>query len=203
MKYFFTDRYIGVDKNILQEKVGAKKLLFMNQIHSANIKIVDSSSCDVIKECDAIITQDKNVALCVVVADCNPLLYYDKEHEVIAAAHAGRVGSYQAIASKTIEMMQKNFTCKPENIEVFMGPSIRKCCYEVGQEVIQGFEAFTCKKDEKIFLDLISLNLEQLKKIGVQEKHIHLSSICTCCDTNYFSYRREATSKRFCGVITL
>lgn len=203
MQYFFSDRNTGTNKNKLQEKVGDKKLIFMQQIHSSNVQIVDSSSLDVIKECDAIITCDENVALCVVVADCNPILFYDRAQNVIGAAHAGRKGSYGSIARKTIEMMKKNFTCKAENIEVFIGPSIRKCCYEVGQEVIGGFEEFTCKKNGKIFLDLIALNMKQLQEEGICKENIFIHPSCTCCDENYFSYRREATKQRFCGVIAL
>lgn len=203
MQYFFTDRYTGVDKDKLQEKIGDKKIIFMNQIHSSLVQIVDSSSPSVIKKCDAIITQDKNIALCVVVADCNPILFYDKTKGVIAVAHAGRLGSYGAITTKTLQLMQQSFTCKPIDIEVFIGPSIRKCCYEVGVEVISGFEKFTCNKEGKIFLDLLSLNLGQLRQFGVLQDNIKVHPSCTCCDENYFSYRRGATKQRFCGVILL
>jgi hypothetical protein len=203
MQYFFTDRYTGVDKDKLQKKVGDKRVIFMNQIHSSSVQIVDNSSPSVIKECDAIITQEKGLALCVVVADCNPILFYDKTKQVVAAAHAGRVGSYGAIATKTLQLMQQSFTCKPIDIEVFIGPSIRKCCYEVGVEVTRGFEKFTCKKEGKIFLDLLSLNLEQLTQGGILRNNIKVHPSCTCCDANYFSYRREATKQRFCGVIGL
>ncbi len=60
--------------------------------------------------------------------------------------------------------------------------------------MIEGFEEFTCKEDGKIYLDLIALNTKELKNVKV-------SPICTCCDKNYFSFRRDATKERFCGVV--
>lgn len=194
MKYFFTDRYIGVDREKLQKKVGNKKLVFMKQIHSDIVTIVDKNSS--VQECDAMITNDRDVALCVVVADCIPVILRDDVKKVVAVAHAGRVGSFKGIVKKTIERMKKEFTCKEENIHINFGPSIRKCCYEVGSEVIDGYEDFTCIKNGKIYLDLIELNKQGLK-------NLEIDPTCTCCDTNYFSYRRDATKKRFCGVVSL
>ncbi|MBL0686820.1 MAG: peptidoglycan editing factor PgeF [Sulfurospirillum sp.] len=190
--YFFTDRVIGVNQDKLQQKVNSKKLIFMKQIHGDNIEVIDKNST--IKECDAMITIDKNIALCVVVADCIPVILIDKTRGAVGVAHAGRIGSYRGIIKKTIDKMCEEFTCNIENIHVIFGPSIKKCCYEVGDEVISGFEEFTCKRDGKIYLDLIALNKKELN-------HVEVSSTCTCCDENYFSYRRDGTKERFCGVV--
>ena len=187
--YFFTDRNIGQDRVKLQEKVGKRKLLFMKQTHSDIIEIVDKNWKT--KECDAMITRDKDVALCVVVADCIPVILKDKVQGVVGVAHAGRVGSYKNIIKKTIKKMQDKFTCK--DIKVVFGASIRECCYEVGEEVVKGYEEFTCKRDGKVYLDLIALNMEGLKDVEVVPT-------CTCCDESYFSYRRDGTKERFCGV---
>lgn len=192
--HFFTDKFIGVDEEKLQQKVGKRKLIFMNQIHSANVEVVDINSPSIVLKTDAIITIDKNVALGVRAADCIPVVFIDKVVGAVGVAHAGRVGSYKGIVKKTIKTMVEEFTCKEENIQVILGPSIKKCCYEVGVEVIDGFEEFTCKKDGKIYLDLVALNTKGLKNVEV-------SSTCTCCDKNYFSYRRDGTKERFCGVV--
>jgi len=194
MQYFFTDKFIGIDREKLQKKVGDKKLVFMQQIHSDIVAIVDRNSP--VMECDAMITNDKGVALCVVVADCIPVILKDNVKKVVAVAHAGRVGSYKDIIKKTIEKMKKEFTCKEDDIHINFGPSIKKCCYEVGSEVIDGYEDFTCIKNGKIYLDLIELNKHGLK-------NLEIDPTCTSCDTNYFSYRRDATKKRFCGVVSL
>lgn len=200
MRKFFTDRFTSLD---IASKIGDLKLIKMNQIHSSHVSIVDKNSLHVTPKTDAIISTDRGVALCVVVADCNPILCFDVKKGVIAAVHAGRVGSYGEILKKTLLVMQKEFTCKAQDLHVSIGPSIRACCYEVGEEVIEGFENFTQRRDGKIYLDLLALNLAQLRDMEIREQNIEISPICTCCDTNYFSYRRENTSNRFCGVIHL
>ncbi|HIP44385.1 MAG TPA: peptidoglycan editing factor PgeF [Sulfurospirillum arcachonense] len=187
--HFFTDRFIGIDRDKLQQKVGRKKLVFMKQTHSDIVEVVDKKWIQ--KECDAMITIDKDIALCVVVADCIPVILKDEERGVIGVAHAGRVGSYKNIIKKTMKKMEEEFTCR--DIKVIFGPSIKKCCYEVGAEIISGYEEFTCIEDGKIYLDLIALNTNGLKDVEV-------SSTCTCCDENYFSFRRDGTFDRFCGV---
>ena len=188
--HFFTDRFTGIDRAKLQAKVGDKKLVFMKQVHGDIVEVVDRHS--VVKECDAMITSDTGVALCVVVADCIPVILEDRVKGVVGVVHAGRAGSYKGIVKKTIEQMKKEFTCR--DIQVVFGPSIRKCCYEVGAEVVSGFEEFTCKENGKIFLDLIALNSKDLEDIKIVP-------ICTSCDEDYFSFRRDATKERFCGVV--
>jgi len=190
--HFFTDRFLGIDRAKLQAKVGDKKLIFMKQVHGDIVEVVDKHSLQ--KECDAMITNDTDVALCVVVADCIPVILEDRVAGVVGVAHAGRAGSYKGIVKKTIDKMKKEFTCR--EIRVIFGPSIRECCYEVGAEAIKGFEEFTCVEDGRIYLDLIALNSKGLKSVEVLPT-------CTCCDKNYFSFRRDGTKERFCGVIAI
>ena len=192
MAYFFTDRRIGQNREKLQKEVGERKLLFMKQTHSDIVEVVDKNWT--IKECDAMITIDKDVALCVVVADCIPVVLEDKLKRVVGVAHAGRVGSYKNIIAKTIEKMKKEFGCKKDDIEIVFGPSIKKCCYEVGEEVTKGYEEFVSVVHDKFFLDLVALNSKGLKAL-------HVEPICTCCNQDYFSYRRDGTKERFCGVV--
>ena len=192
--YFFTDKTIGTNKEKLQEKAGERKLLFMKQIHSDIVEIVDKNW--VPKECDAMITKDKDVALVVVVADCNPVVIEDSKKQVVAVVHAGRVGSYKSIVKKTILKMKEEFSCK--DLHVSIGASIRECCYEVGSEVAKGYEEFCSVRDGKIYLDLIALNLKDLKELGI--KDIKIDSTCSCCSKEHFSYRRDKTDKRFCAV---
>lgn len=190
LMYFFTDKSVGVDRGKLQAKVGNKKLIFMKQTHSDIVEVVDKNWT--IKECDAMITRDVEVALCVVVADCIPVILKDRVAGVVGVAHAGRVGSYKGIIKKTIKKMEDEFAC--EDIRVVFGPSIKKCCYEVGREVVSGFKEFTCTKDAKIFLDLVALNSKGLDKLEIDPT-------CTSCDENYYSFRRNGTKERFCGVV--
>jgi len=192
--HFFTDKFVGIDNKKLQQKIGKRKLIFMKQIHSSNIVVVDKNSPEVILKTDAMITMDRNVALAAKAADCIPVIFDDRVKGAVGVAHAGRVGSYKGIVKKTIQKMVDEFGCEEKDILVTFGPSIKKCCYEIGKEVIEGFEEFTSKKDGKIYLDLIALNTKGIKNVEVV-------STCTCCDENYFSFRRDGTKERFCGVV--
>ncbi|MCT7553445.1 peptidoglycan editing factor PgeF [Aliarcobacter butzleri] len=218
VKYFFSDKTDGnlayhvgdikenVDKN--RQKLALKydykdeNLCYMNQIHSANVVVVDENSPKYIDNCDALITKTKNLPLMVMVADCIPILMFDEVKGVIAAIHAGRNSTFLKISEITAKEMIENFSCKTENIKVIMGPSIQKCCYEVNDELKNIVE----KSFGKEFvignnIDLQGINKKLLENLGI--KNIEISSICTKCSNKpFFSYRKEKNTGRFAGVIT-
>lgn len=197
------DDPINVHKNreALRDSLGVSKLIFMNQVHGDEVVCVDEHSMT--PTCDAMISQSKEIALAVMVADCIPLLLYDAPTQSIGVVHAGRVGSALSISVKTLQAMQKHFGVKPQSVEVFIGPSIGQCCYEVGKEVCQGLEHVLHVKQESLFLDLPKANIQALCEAGVLENNIHHEALCTCCLPQYFSYRREKITGRFVGVIRL
>ncbi|MDN5067700.1 peptidoglycan editing factor PgeF [Aliarcobacter butzleri] len=219
VKYFFSDKTDGnlayhvgdikenVDKN--RQKLALKydykneDLCYMNQIHSANVVVVDENSPKYIDNCDALVTNKKNLPLMVMVADCIPILMFDEIKGVIAAIHAGRNSTLLKISEITSKKMIEDFSCKTENIKVIMGPSIQKCCYEVNDELKNIVE----KSFGKEFvignnIDLQGINKKLLENLGI--KNIEISSICTKCSNKpFFSYRKEKNTGRFAGVITL
>ncbi|MCT7603526.1 peptidoglycan editing factor PgeF [Aliarcobacter butzleri] len=219
VKYFFSDKTDGnlayhvsdikenVDKN--RQKLALKydykdeNLCYMNQIHSANVVVVDENSPKYIDNCDALITKTKNLPLMVMVADCIPILMFDEVKGVIAAIHAGRNSTFLKISEITSKKMIEDFSCKTENIKVIMGPSIQKCCYEVNDELKNIVEKSFGK--EFVFgnnIDLQGINKKLLENLGI--KNIDISSICTKCSNKpFFSYRKEKNTGRFAGVITL
>jgi len=185
-----------------------ENLIYMDQTHSDNIHIVEHAGYNKIENCDALITAQKNIPLMVMVADCIPVMIYDPLHEVIAAVHAGRNGTFKQIVPKTLNKMQKHFGTTLHEVHIALGPSIHPCCYEVGQDLaditLKSFgKAYLHEREGKSYLDLQRLNLDQLTGIGVPEKKIEISPICTSCNQNYFSYRRDGTTGRFAGVIKL
>lgn len=183
----------------LREKLGLNALVFMRQVHGNEVVIITKG--DEFPTCDAMISSLTGVGLAALAADCIPILFQDKFKGVIGVAHAGRVGTTLHVGQKTVEKMVEVFGSSVDDVEVFMGPSIQKCCYEVGLEVTAGLEEALHVRNGKYFLDLQSINKAELLDIGIQEKNIEVSSVCTCCDKNYFSYRREGKTGRFCGVM--
>jgi len=190
------------NRELLKETLGVSKLVFMDQVHGDTIVLIERDTYETLT-CDAMITQQPDVALAVMVADCIPILLYDAVHQAIGVAHAGRVGSQLQIGQKCAHAMEKAFGTHMQELKVFMGPSIHACCYEVGEEVTVGFEKFVHLQGKKYFLDLQSYNREAFLEIGVKAEHIEISKECSCSDKNYFSYRRDKITGRFAGVIAL
>jgi len=181
-------------------------LKYMNQIHGNNVQIVSKEQN--LYECDALITNLKDTALMVMVADCIPVLIWDDKKEVIAAVHAGRNGTFKEISKKTVSHMIEHFGCKKEDISVHLGASINSCCYEVGRDLadiaIKNFgEKYIIMRDGKYYLDLQTLNFDQLISIGIKAENIDISDECSCCNKDYFSYRRDGITGRFAGVIVI
>ncbi|HXC61320.1 MAG TPA: polyphenol oxidase family protein, partial [Nitrospiria bacterium] len=85
---------------------------------------------------DAIVTDQTGVILAVRTADCLPVLIFDPMQRVIAAVHAGWRGALREIVPKTVRCMMDRFSCRPAAIIVGVGPSVRSCCYEVGEMVL-------------------------------------------------------------------
>ncbi len=204
---FFTTRKDG-DMNIPQkrEKVsGGKEVVLMKQMHGSNILVVGDGYTK--QEGDGLITQRKDVALFVRVADCLPILFFDPVREVIAVAHAGRQGTFQNISGKMIQTFVTLFQSKPEDILVEIGPGINVCCYEVCAKdnehclyVSEHFgEAYVHGKN----IDIPGINKQQLVQAGVLSEHIFHKNVCTFCQgENYFSYRKGDLKERFAGVIS-
>ncbi len=226
----FTDRWGGVSKSpyntfnlafhvgdeekdvlknrkLLAKELGIKlgNFAWMNQVHSDKIAIVTKGG--EVLETDGLITTQSGLALLVLVADCIPILFYDSKRKLVAVAHAGREGSFLNIVGKMILKLKKEFNSKPEDIKVFLGPSIQKECYRVDREIIERFEKEWGKKYiyNETNLDLPLLNQNQLLETGVKKENIFVSKICNHCDRNYFSYRRAENNQtgRFAGIIKL
>jgi len=207
LAYHVTEDFISVDnaREELSRKYNfdIKKLHYMNQIHSNIVKTISSKSN--IQTCDALITNKKDTPLLVMVADCIPILFYDKIAQVIGVAHAGRVGTFENICIKTIEKMILEYKCDVTNIQVILGPSIQKCCYEVAPEMVQKVTTeFGSKFVHQRNINLQGINKHQLLKIGILEQNIQISKTCTKCSNQpYFSYRKDKSCGRFAGLIML
>ena len=74
-------------------------------------------------------------------ADCVPLLFHDARRGVIGMAHAGWRGTAQDVAGRMVRSMVEAWGCRPRDIEVGIGPSIGRDCYQVGEEVVEALRS--------------------------------------------------------------
>jgi len=158
---------------------------------------------------DALITNIPNQVLCILTADCVPILIYDRVKNVVAAIHAGWKGTKEKIVQNTISSMKTEYGSSTKSMIVGIAPAIGECCYEVSDEIANDFEQYPdcmSKNDKgKYQLDLKQINYRQLLEAGVKSKNIEMSAICTACHSDkYFSYRKEqGCSGRFMSAIMI
>ncbi len=206
------DQPINVLKNreILSHKWNfiLQNLIYMDQVHGNRVEVIEDPSRNKIEACDALITDLKNIPLMVMVADCAPLLFFDPTKRVIGVAHAGRNGTLQNIAQSVIDRMQDRYGVDPADLRVHIGTSIGVCCYEVGEDIADivtksAGEEFVVKRSGRHFIDIKEINHRQLRDAGVSKDRIETSPLCTACEKDFFSYRREGRTGRFCAVMML
>jgi YfiH family protein len=163
------------------------------QIHSATARRASRTSvwseCDA---CDALWTTEVNVALGIKVADCLPVTMIDPVHRVVANVHSGWRGAVQRITTGTLDAVQHETSFDPATALVYLGPSIRSCCFEVGEDVaVQFDERFLDRSRTKVHVDLIAFTVGLLEARGITCDRISDSGICTRCEGSILhSYRR-------------
>jgi len=205
---FFTGKYPGAEKGLIARLAGIpeKDIFYPAQKHTDRIIVLEEETQDF--TADAVITRQKGVLIGVQVADCVPVLIHDEGTDAIGAVHAGWRGTADGILKLAIKEMNKKFGSVPDNIKIAIGPAIRWCHYEVGEDVLLKVKAQTGEGNyyktevEKPYLDLPLANKAQALSMGVREENIWLSNECTYCGAGLFnSFRREKGTGRQGGFI--
>jgi len=173
---------------------------YLNQIHSNHV-----CQASVGKQTgDALVTNQKNLAIAVGAADCYPVLFYDEKNKVIGAAHCGWKGTLARIVKNTIDEMVK-LGADVSEIKVAIGQGICKANYQVSEEVIQQFNdaGFSNACWEGRQLDLLQANRHVALEAGIKPEHIWSMNRCTTED-DFFSYRKDnGKTGRMWAVIIL
>jgi len=188
-------------------------LLGVHQIHSATAIAADAPFKEK-PRADALVTATPGLALSILTADCQPVLFADTDAGVIGAAHAGWRGALDGVLAATVEAMEQ-LGARRENITAVIGPCISQRAYEVGPEFIENFMVedpdfaryFVNGVGDKMQFDLPGFGLNRLRAAGVG--HAEWTHHCTYSDPDrFYSYRRtthnkEADYGRLIAAITL
>jgi conserved hypothetical protein, YfiH family len=187
------------------------------QTHSVNVRHVgrEDRGKGIFRErdytdVDALMTDEEGVILSAFSADCVPILFYDKGHRAIASCHSGWRGTHGRILARVIEAMQREFSSKPEEIYIAIGPSICKNCYEVSEDVGEAFlDAFPALREmtknaspiervseEKFHIDLWELNRWIALENSIPAENISISGYCTMERPDLFFSHRYSQGKR-------
>ncbi len=122
--------------------------------------------------------------LAILTADCAPVVVANDDS--IAVLHAGWRGLAAGIVERGVQEIGGASVA-------WVGPSIRACCYEVGSEVIDAFEASGLPTTEGR-VDTAVTAAAALADAGVTE--LSVAPQCTSCDPHYFSHRRDGITGR-------
>lgn len=183
----------------LNEELGfaVSQIFPIRQVHGSRILFARKSARQegqTVPEADGVVTDEYDLPLAVRTADCLPVFFYDAKQDCIGLVHAGWRSSRENISARAVEAMRRQWGSHPRDIKAALGPCIHACCYKVGEEFREYFPKETTQKGESWYLDLPRVNRNQLIEAGVREENIWDHSPCTCCDKNYFSFRREGES---------
>ncbi len=187
----------AADRARLARALGFSRLAGMHQVHGNDVQVLDGSAPP---RCDGVMTNEAGVGVAVASADCVPLLLWAPKAKAVAAVHAGWRGTLVGIAARAVSRLGEVYGAASGEIRVAIGPAIRVCCYEVGDEVIASF-AERGRDVERVsrpgprgrrHLDLVEENRAQLLSSGVAADHIDDSGLCTFCENGrFYSFRRE------------
>lgn len=180
------------------------RLLTVKQVHGTDLLVIDEPNLDLTHflslEVDAIVTNQPDIMIGVLVADCYPVLLWDAGKKVVAAVHAGWRGAADGILKKTIRAMGEHFSCKAADLHAAVGPGIGAHKYEVDRPVRDAFrkgsgcweEIATEVRLGHWQLDIARSCRLQLEQAGLQENNIEQAAECTCCHPELlYSYRRD------------
>lgn len=180
--------------------VPPEALITVHQVHSAQVETITAPP-EVPARADALVTDTPGLALAVLTADCQPVLFADVENGVIGAAHAGWRGALDGVLEATVEAMEALGALR-DSIRVAIGPSISQRAYEVGPEFMETFLAespdyarfFVNGDGDRLHFDLPGFGLFRLREAGVGEAE--WTRFCTYADEGrFFSYRRSVHRK--------
>ncbi len=212
-KAFFTRKSLGADIEKISRILSIKKenVFLPVQRHTDKVLVIDLNFKSMIA--DAVVTKNRGILIGVQVADCVPILLFDRKNSIIGAVHAGWRGTAARIVKKTIKSMFECFSSSPQDIIIALGPSIRWDCYDVDLEVKDAIYKATGngkyyieKSEGKYCVDLSSANIYQALSMGIPEENIWSSNECTYCSPDeYHSYRycKDCTGRQggFIGIL--
>ncbi|WP_299368978.1 peptidoglycan editing factor PgeF [uncultured Tateyamaria sp.] len=180
--------------------VGPQMLAAVHQVHSPDVIHMEAPQ-DPKPKADALVTATPGVALSVLTADCQPVLFSAPEAGVIGAAHAGWKGAQAGVLEATVDAMVALGAARSD-ISAVIGPSISQRAYEVGPEFFDIFldedpentRFFAGGDGDRMHFDLPGYGLARLRAAGVGSAE--WTRHCTYYDPDrFYSYRRSVHAK--------
>ncbi len=172
-------------------------VMTLYQVHSADIIPVTHPLTGDLPRADGFVTRTPGLAISVLSADCQPVLFSDPQAGVVGAAHAGWKGALGGVLEATISAMEA-LGAHRKNIAAVIGPCISVDAYEVGPDFRDIFlkadpnhaRFFKAGKEDRFMFNLPAFGLFVLQRAGIG--HAEATGHCTYDDAErFYSYRRS------------
>ena len=198
-------------------------IVHVKQTHTASVRIVTKKNGgeeilrpESVSGFDGMITNEKQLLLCTLQADCVPVFMLDPAKEVIGMIHSGWKGTANRISVNAVRLMKDAFGCEPSDILAAMGPCNCGACYEVGEDLLEPFSIYystaerdtffrPLEKEGKYLLDLPEAIRIALLREGVKEENITKPFACTYHEDAFASYRKDKdpAARMLTGIMLL
>ena len=185
--------------------VPEERLVWMNQVHGTGVAVVDGPQDGAVPGTDTLVTATPGLVLCVLVADCVPVLLADPVAGVVAAVHAGREGIRLGVVPAALSAMA-SLGARARHVSALLGPAVCGDCYEVPgpmqAEVARVAPAAAVRARTGAHgLDLRAAVADGLRRAGITE--VVQDPRCTMEDRHLFSHRRDGVTGRQAGIVWL
>ncbi|MAW75207.1 MAG: hypothetical protein CMG09_04695 [Candidatus Marinimicrobia bacterium] len=192
----------GINEIVSKINLESKSYALLEQIHSDKIIFAKNSGNK--GRADGLITHIENdLILCIMTADCFPIFIYDSKTGFFSLIHAGWRGVVSKIHKNALLEIKK-LGSKLEDVNISIGPSIKKCCFEVKNDVVKKFnDKYVIMKNNKLYINLLHNILDDLTLLGIPMKNISFDEVCTYDDDKCCSFRRDGSkSGRMFSLMT-
>jgi YfiH family protein len=193
---------VTTNRRRLVDALELDAVAYMHQVHGHDVAVINAAFDDP-PTADALVTTTPGLALGVLVADCTPVLLWDRRAGVIGVAHVGRRGLAAGVVAATVDVMTRK-GARHDRVYAHVGPAICPEHYEVPVEMRDEVGALvrdsaTTTRDGRPAINIRHGIAAQLIDCGV--RRLAVSSTCTAEQTDYYSYRRDGATGRFAGLV--
>lgn len=214
--YHVGDRPELVTKNrgIISRAIGIdpRRLTSPRQLHTAAVAILETAAIGsgapqehpVFDPCDGLATSVPDAPILLHFADCAPVVLSALAPggtPVVSVLHAGRQGLAAGVVARGVQLMEADFDIQPQSLVAAVGPAIGACCYEVGEEIAAAAESrfgpgVVERRAGGAWLAMQSAVRAALLQEGLAPEKIHVLAVCTSCNQDFYSYRRDGVTGR-------
>jgi YfiH family protein len=190
-----THENVEENRHRLCAAVGAEadRLAMNRQVHAATVNRARAGARH--NEGDGLWTDERGLPMLKLTADCLPVALVRRSGEpALALLHAGRLGLLEGILEAGVAALGG------ARVAAAVGPGIGPCCYEVGDEIASAYRSrFGAAALRGRNLDLWGVAERVLHDAGVTS--VERIDICTACNEEFFSHRRDGGVTGRQGVI--